>query len=169
MGWVFNATLRPLYPRERPGTHWIGGWVDPRTGLDGCGKYRPHRDSNPGPSSPQRVVIQSELSRPIFWPPTQSKWSGNVCEASRKEHVLSLLRKRLQMVWYNVWKLLLQESVCEEYSSRTTLVICERMCCPLLGSVILATRKKRRVLKFLPETQGWVTNPTGGLLLQTVL
>jgi hypothetical protein len=24
----------PLYPRERaPGTHWIGGWVDPRAGL----------------------------------------------------------------------------------------------------------------------------------------
>jgi hypothetical protein len=26
---------RPLYPRERaPGTHWIGGWVSPRTGLN---------------------------------------------------------------------------------------------------------------------------------------
>jgi len=24
MGWVFNATPRPLYPRERPGTHCIG-------------------------------------------------------------------------------------------------------------------------------------------------
>jgi hypothetical protein len=23
-----------LYPRERPGTHCTGGWVDPRTGLD---------------------------------------------------------------------------------------------------------------------------------------
>jgi hypothetical protein len=29
----FNA--RPLYPEERPrGTHWIGGWVGPGTGLD---------------------------------------------------------------------------------------------------------------------------------------
>jgi hypothetical protein len=27
MGWVVNATPRPLYPRERPGTHYIGGWV----------------------------------------------------------------------------------------------------------------------------------------------
>jgi len=43
---------RPLYPRERPGTHCIGGWVGPRAGLDGCGKSRPHRDSIPGPSSP---------------------------------------------------------------------------------------------------------------------
>jgi len=25
MEWVVNATPRPLYPRERPGTHCIGG------------------------------------------------------------------------------------------------------------------------------------------------
>jgi len=24
-GWVVNATPRPLYPQERPGTHCIGG------------------------------------------------------------------------------------------------------------------------------------------------
>ena len=38
MGWVVNAKPRPLYPRERPGTHCIGGRVGPRAGLDGCGK-----------------------------------------------------------------------------------------------------------------------------------
>ena len=27
-------------PRERPGTHFIGGWVGPRAGLDGCEKSR---------------------------------------------------------------------------------------------------------------------------------
>jgi hypothetical protein len=32
---------RLLYPRERPGTHRIGGWVVPKAGLDGCGKSRP--------------------------------------------------------------------------------------------------------------------------------
>jgi hypothetical protein len=37
VGWVVNATPRPLYPRKWPGTHWIGGWVCPRAGLDGCG------------------------------------------------------------------------------------------------------------------------------------
>ena len=36
-----------LYPRERPGTHFKGGWVDPKAGLDRCGKSRPHRDSIP--------------------------------------------------------------------------------------------------------------------------
>jgi hypothetical protein len=35
MGWVVNATPRPLYPRESPGTHSIGGWVKPRAGLEG--------------------------------------------------------------------------------------------------------------------------------------
>ena len=24
-----------FYPRERPGTHFTGGWVGPRVGLDG--------------------------------------------------------------------------------------------------------------------------------------
>ena len=32
-----------LYPRERPGTHCTGGWVGPRTGLDGR-KISPYRD-----------------------------------------------------------------------------------------------------------------------------
>ena len=30
-----------LYPRERPGTYFTGGWVGPRAGLDRCGKSRP--------------------------------------------------------------------------------------------------------------------------------
>ena len=36
-----------LPPGKRSGIHCIGGWKGPRTGLDGCGKYRPHRDSIP--------------------------------------------------------------------------------------------------------------------------
>ena len=55
-GWVVNTTPRPLYPRERPGTHCIGGWVGPRAGLDGCRKYCAHRHLIPGPSSPQRAI-----------------------------------------------------------------------------------------------------------------
>jgi len=30
-----------LPPGKRPGTHCTGGWVGPRSGLDGCGKSRP--------------------------------------------------------------------------------------------------------------------------------
>ena len=36
--WVIDDTIRPLYPRARPGPHCIGGWVGPRAGLDGYGK-----------------------------------------------------------------------------------------------------------------------------------
>ena len=41
MVWVGNATARTLYPRERLGTHCIGGGVGPRAGMDGYGKSRP--------------------------------------------------------------------------------------------------------------------------------
>jgi hypothetical protein len=67
---MVNATPRPLYPRERPGTGCIGGWVGPRAGLDRCGKSRspplppPHRDSFPGPFSAKCVAIPTKLSRP---------------------------------------------------------------------------------------------------------
>ena len=40
MGLV-NATPRPLYPREGPGSHCIGSWVGPSAGLDGHGKSWP--------------------------------------------------------------------------------------------------------------------------------
>jgi hypothetical protein len=63
-GWVVSAMLWPLYPQERPSTHCTGGWVGLRTGLDRCGKSRPHRDSITGPSSPYRITILTELSRP---------------------------------------------------------------------------------------------------------
>jgi hypothetical protein len=45
-GQLLTPTALP--PGKRPGTHFIGGWVGPRAGLDGCGKSRPYRDSIPG-------------------------------------------------------------------------------------------------------------------------
>jgi hypothetical protein len=41
-----------LPAEKRPGTHCIGGWVGTTTGLDGCGKSRPHVDSIPVPCNP---------------------------------------------------------------------------------------------------------------------
>jgi hypothetical protein len=38
------VTSRLLYPRERPGTHCIGGWLGPRAGLEGCEKSPPGFD-----------------------------------------------------------------------------------------------------------------------------
>jgi hypothetical protein len=63
-GWVVNATPRPFYLRERPGTHCIGGWVGPRAGLEGCGKYRSHRDLILGPSSPSESLYQLRYPDP---------------------------------------------------------------------------------------------------------
>jgi hypothetical protein len=32
---VVSVTPRPIYPRANsPGTHWVGGCVDPRAGVD---------------------------------------------------------------------------------------------------------------------------------------
>jgi hypothetical protein len=61
MEWVVDATPRPLYLREGSGTLCIRGWVGPRVGPEVCGKSRPHQDSIPGPSSPYRVAIPTEL------------------------------------------------------------------------------------------------------------
>ena len=62
-----NATSPPLYPRERPGTRFIGGWVEHWAGLDGCGKPRPHRDSIPRLSSLYRVAITLYNIRNYMW------------------------------------------------------------------------------------------------------
>jgi len=43
--------LAALYPRERPGTHFTGGWVGPRAGLDRW-KISSPPGFDPGPSSP---------------------------------------------------------------------------------------------------------------------
>ena len=47
-----------LCPRERPGTHYTGGWVGPRAGLDRCGKSRPT-----GIRSPDRPARSQSLYR----------------------------------------------------------------------------------------------------------
>jgi hypothetical protein len=63
MGCVVSTTPRPIYPRERSGTHFVGSWVGPRTGLDRCEIFHPHRDSIHGPSSRYSVTIQNEINR----------------------------------------------------------------------------------------------------------
>jgi len=52
MGVGVQRHIPAVYPRERPGTHCIGGWMEPRAGLDGCGNSRLHRDSIPRLYSP---------------------------------------------------------------------------------------------------------------------
>jgi hypothetical protein len=63
VSYLFNLSVRwDGWSKPRPGRfaprkepvpiHPIGGWMGVRTGLNGYGKYRHHRDSIPGPSSP---------------------------------------------------------------------------------------------------------------------
>jgi len=50
---VVNFTLRPLYPEERvPVTHWIGGYVGHRAGLDTVAK--------------RKVPVPAENRTPVF-------------------------------------------------------------------------------------------------------
>jgi hypothetical protein len=53
-------------PQERaPGTHWIGGWVDPRAVLDAVVKSKipsPHRESNP-----RTPIVQPVAQRYTDW------------------------------------------------------------------------------------------------------
>ena len=59
-----------LYPLERSGTHFTGGWVGPGPVWTG-GKSRPHRDSIPDRPVRSSVAIPTELPGPIFWDVTQ--------------------------------------------------------------------------------------------------
>jgi hypothetical protein len=55
-GGVVSFTPRPLYPP--PPTHWIGGWVNPRAGLDDVEKkkFLIYRGSNSNPSVVEPIV-----------------------------------------------------------------------------------------------------------------
>jgi len=53
-------------PENRTGTNFTGGWMGPSFGLEGCRKFRPHRDSIPRQSSLYRVGIPTTLYGPIF-------------------------------------------------------------------------------------------------------
>jgi hypothetical protein len=55
-----------LSPRERaPGTHWIGGWIVPRAGLDAVSKRK--IPSLRPKSNPDHPIVQSVASRYTGW------------------------------------------------------------------------------------------------------
>ena len=56
MGWVVNATPRPLYPRERRGTHCIRGWVDHK-----CRSGRVRKITQPPGFDPRTVQPVASL------------------------------------------------------------------------------------------------------------
>jgi hypothetical protein len=56
--WSVSRRGRFTQGEEAPGTHWIGGWMDPRAGLDDeeRRKYYFYRNSNSDPSTVQPVA-----------------------------------------------------------------------------------------------------------------
>ena len=57
--WVVSTTPRPLYPRERPGTHCTGGWVGPKGRSGRVRKFSPPT----GIRSPDRPARSESLYR----------------------------------------------------------------------------------------------------------
>jgi hypothetical protein len=54
-----------LPPGKSPGTHFIGGWVDPRVGLDYMEKWKFF--TLPGLELPLPLVVQPVASRYTDW------------------------------------------------------------------------------------------------------
>jgi hypothetical protein len=74
-----HATRPRFTPGERtPGTHWIGGWVGPRAGLDEEAR-RKKSSASVGDRTP---VVQSVVSHYTDWatpaPRHKSRWNNNI-------------------------------------------------------------------------------------------
>jgi len=81
MGWVVNATPRPLTPGKTPGNHCIGGWVCPKAGLDGCRRSRhtpefdrrtlqpvaKNRHKRNTPSLSWKIILSAHSSNWLCW------------------------------------------------------------------------------------------------------
>jgi len=64
--WGVSVTARPLYPRERPGTHCTGGWMGHRAGLDRWGKSRPQTGFDLRTVHPVAIRYTDCATRPTF-------------------------------------------------------------------------------------------------------
>jgi hypothetical protein len=59
-------SIPALNPLERPGTHYTGGWVGPRTGLGRCGKSHPLPGFDPRFVQPVASRYADWATRPTF-------------------------------------------------------------------------------------------------------
>jgi hypothetical protein len=70
--WLASLRGRFTARETAPGTHWIGGWVNPSPVWTSCRSvnFLPHRDSNPDPSVVQPVAshnLDSAIRGPEFF------------------------------------------------------------------------------------------------------
>ena len=87
--WVVSTTPRPLYPRERPGTHRAGDRVGPRAGLDGGGIYSSLTQWDSIPDRPART----ESLPTTLAPHCRARWSD------AKRIVLNTNCAHQRLVW----------------------------------------------------------------------
>ena len=80
-----------LPQQKRPSNHCTGGWVGPRAGLDGCGKFHP-----PQPGFDPRTVqsVASRYRLRYLGPPIL-----NICFNFERPCIL-LTRCRYRLYWY---------------------------------------------------------------------
>jgi hypothetical protein len=76
-----------LYPWERPGIHRTEGWVDPRAGMDRCGKSRPPPGFDPRTVQPVGSRYTVYATRPK-------------CSAIVSCKLESILRIRAALNWF---------------------------------------------------------------------
>jgi hypothetical protein len=66
--WLASLHGRFTPGEKAPGTHWIGGWVDPRAGLDNVEK----RKFLPLPGLELRPLSRPARSQSLYWLPYPS-------------------------------------------------------------------------------------------------
>ena len=101
MGWVVNATPRPIYPRERPGTHCIGGWVGPGPVWTGAENLTPtwirHPDRPVRSESLYRLsyrgphIYECTVKYVAFWKRRSPRYS--TCTASLIGHLQAVFQR----------------------------------------------------------------------------
>jgi hypothetical protein len=89
-GQLHDAVALPPPRKISPGTHWVGGWVGPRAGLDAVSKRKipsPRWESNP-----DHQIAQPVVSRHTDWaiPASTNTFMGfqipHACYMSRPCH-----------------------------------------------------------------------------------
>jgi hypothetical protein len=90
MGWVVNATPRPLYPRERSSTHCIGGWEGPRTVLDSAENLAPTGIPFPNHPAPSELLYRLRYPGPqhiaSFKIKQDKQCTHNATQARSRDH-----------------------------------------------------------------------------------
>jgi len=95
-----------LPPRKKPGTNCTGGCMDLGAGMDGSGKYRQYRVSNPGPTNYTDYALPVVYRYPAQRDSSLTTWG-----------VKNLIQKR----WYGTWMSLVNRGVFQQTAFNTAL------------------------------------------------